>query len=74
MGPTWARWRHTSSGVDRAQRKPEKIWRRIGRSQLRNVVRALGVPTPNDEPRSIRKSPPKKTSEYSLYGNGSKPG
>ena len=35
-----------------AQRKPEKIWRLIGWSQLRNVPRQATLSVPNDPPRN----------------------
>lgn len=55
-------------------RKPEKICRRTGRSQLRNVPRQATASTANDPPRSTLCPGPKNTSEYSRYGNGAKPG
>src|SRR5687767_10053798 len=57
-----------------AQRKPAKICRRMGRSQLRNVRRATASLVAHDAPRSTLYSEPKNTSEYSGYGNAWKPG
>ncbi len=41
---------------------------------LRNVPRQATASTANEPPRSTLWSGPKKTSEYSRYGNGAKPG
>ena len=57
-----------------AQRKPAKICRRIGKSQLRNVTRATVGLVAQEAPRSTLYSGPKNTSEYSAYGNAWKPG
>ena len=64
------RSRHAS----RAVRKPAKIWRRIGKSQLRNVLRTAAGCVAHEPPRSTLYSGPKKTSEYSRYGKARKPG
>ncbi len=41
---------------------------------MRNVPRQATASTPNDPPRSTLWASPKKTSEYSRYGNGANPG
>ena len=56
------------------QRRPEKICRRCGRSQLRNVVRITLSCVAQEPPRSTLYSVPKNTFEYSSYGKASKPG
>ena len=48
-----------------AQRKPEKIWRRCGRSQLRKLGRMTARSVAQEPPRRTLYSSPKKTSEYS---------
>ena len=48
-----------------ATRKPAKICRRMGRSQLRKVARATLGRAAHDAPRSTLYSSPKNTSEYS---------
>ena len=55
-------------------RKPAKICRRIGWSQLRNVVRQASGSVAQQPPRSTFWPAPKNTSEYSVYGNGLNPG
>src|SRR5215212_574642 len=57
-----------------AQRKPQKSWRRTGKSQLRKVLRIAPGRVAHEPPRRTLYSLPKKTSEYSLYGKASKPG
>src|SRR5205807_3902085 len=57
-----------------AQRKPAKICRRCGKSQLRKVLRTAIGRVAHEPPRSTLKPPPKCTSEYSRYGKASKPG
>ena len=49
----------------RAQRKPAKIWRRCGRSQLRKLGRIVARLVAQAPPRSTLWASPKKTSEYS---------
>ena len=74
-GPRWARWRHMrGQASSRAQRKPAKIWRRMGKSQLRNDVRTAAGWVAHEPPRSTLYSGPKNTSEYSRYGKLVKPG
>ena len=51
--------------LSRASRTPQKIWRRCGRSQLRNVGVATRGCVAHEPPRSTRWPLPKKTSEYS---------
>src|SRR5690606_15946015 len=60
--------------ASRAQRKPAKICRRMGKSQLRNVVRIATGSVAQEPPRSTLYSSPKNTSEYSRYGNTQNPG
>src|SRR5262249_19105063 len=62
---------HTSSF---AHRMPAKICRRIGRSQLRKLVRMTSRRVAQAPPRRTLCSSPKKTSEYSGYGKARKPG
>ena len=57
-----------------AQRRPAKICCRWGRSQLRKLGRTTSGCVAHEPPRSTLCSGPKKTSEYSGYGNASKPG
>src|SRR5512133_3601529 len=57
-----------------ASRTPLKSCRRCGRSQFLNVTRATSGSVAHEPPRRTRCSSPKKTSEYSTYGNASKPG
>src|SRR5581483_1737589 len=60
--------------VSRARRSPLKIWRRIGKSQLRNVGRRTVGWVAHEPPRSTLYSGPKNTSEYSRYGWATNPG
>ena len=46
--------RSTAGSASRAQRNPEKICRRTGWSQLRNVPRIAAASVPNEPPRSTR--------------------
>ena len=57
-----------------AQRRPAKICCRWGKSQLRKLGRTTSGCVAHEPPRSTLCSGPKKTSEYSGYGNASKPG
>src|SRR5204862_414118 len=63
--------------ASRAQRKPAKICRRMGKSQFRKVARIADGSVAHEPPRSTRNLSVrwlKKTSEYSLYGNQWYPG
>ena len=65
---------HRPVYASRAQRKPAKIWRRSGKSQLRKLDRATTESVAHDPPRRTRYSSPKKTSENSGYGKARNPG